>query len=255
MKVVRIAAAIGLSAVPAAVGAQDVDKLPSILVSGSGEVETEPDRASISYTLRGEGSTSDDAVRAMVATGEKVEAAIKGLDGGADLRTGSVSSVPVRSTGCQNEDYRSQERLSKGVCAIEGYVATQEITITTARILDAGTMAGLAARYGAEGSLARQFYLSDAAKARAYGAALSAAFRDENKNASALASGSGVQLGPILMATNSSEPEFRSAERDGEITVSGSPVAPAAPPPVTVKVKPEKITTRARVNVRYQIQR
>ena len=254
MKPVMIAAAIALGAVPAGLAAQDVDKLPSILVSGSGEVETDPDRANISYALRGEGSTSDDAVRAMVAMGEKVEAAIKGIDGDADLRTGSVSSVPVRSAGCEDENYSARERLSKGVCAIEGYIASQQITITTARVTDAGTMAGLAARYGVEGAQARQFYLSDAAKTRAYAAALSDAFRDAERNASALASGSGVKLGAILTAANINQPEF-STEAGEHIVVTGSRVAPPAPPPVAVKVKPEKIRTSARVNARYLIQR
>ena len=72
MKPVMMAAAIALGAVPAALAAQDVDKLPSILVSGSGEVETDPDRANITYTLRGEGSTSDDAVRRSEGARKKI---------------------------------------------------------------------------------------------------------------------------------------------------------------------------------------
>ncbi len=254
MKAITFAGAITFLAVPTAAVAQDVDKLPSILVSGSGEVETDPDRAKISYSLRGEGSTSDDAVRAMVAMGEKVEAAIKGIDPKADARTGSVTSEPARSASCGGEDYNAREQLSKGVCAIQGYIATQQITVTTALVKEVGTMAGLAARHGAESAQARQFELSEDLQTRAYASALSKAFRDAEKNALALAVGSGVKLGSILTAANISQAE-NSSEEGQDIVVTGSRVPTPAPPAVAVKLKPQKITTSARVNVRYLIQR
>lgn len=232
--------------------AQDVDKLPSILVSGHGEVEDEPDRATFNYTLRGEGPTSDDAVRAMVSMGTRIEAAIKGVDADAEPRTGSIETQAVKSSDCKEEDYRAK-LLSTGSCAILGYVATQAITIVTSRVKDSGTMIGLAGRGGAQDASSSRFSLSRKTADQALVVALAEAFRNAAVNGSALASGSGLRLGAILSATNVRGVEVSSAQ---EIVITGSRLPQSyAAPPVTVALKPQKIVTSADVTVRYAIAR
>src|SRR5260221_13175569 len=74
---------------------QTLPEGPRIIVDGQGEVKTAADVATISYTLRGEGPTSDDAVRAMVATGVRTEVAIHGVDANAKPREGAVTVTPA----------------------------------------------------------------------------------------------------------------------------------------------------------------
>ena len=44
---------------------QAVPERPRIVVDGYGDIKTPPDLATITYTVRGEGSSSDSAVRSM----------------------------------------------------------------------------------------------------------------------------------------------------------------------------------------------
>ena len=64
-----IGAVVLLAGLSSVANGQAVSDQPKIVVDGYGEVKTIPDVATISYTIRGEGTTSDDAVRAMVAAG------------------------------------------------------------------------------------------------------------------------------------------------------------------------------------------
>src|SRR4051794_14662541 len=109
-----------------------------------------PDVAVISYILRGEGMTSDEAVRAMTVIGAKAEASLRRLDAAAEPKTEGVRVNPVRGSSCKDRDYdNNDDQLSKGVCAVAGYVATQSVTVRTADVKDAGTMVGLLGRGGA----------------------------------------------------------------------------------------------------------
>lgn len=245
-----VAGAAALGGSPAL--AQDIDKLPSILVAGHGEVETDPDRATFTYALRGEGPTSDDAVRAMVAMGKRIEAAIKSVDGDVDPRTGGVEAKAVKSPSCKEEEY-GPKQLSTGSCAILGYVASQLITVETARVTESGTMIGLAGRNGAQDASSSRFSLSKGAEAQAMQAALAKAFRDAESNAAAIAAGSRLRLGAILYASNTQRIDTRSAQ-DIVITGSRSPLANVTSP-VIVDLKPKKTITTADVTVRYAIAR
>jgi len=123
-----------------------VEPAPSrIVVEGFGSVETPPDIASISYSVRGEGASSDAATAAMVAAQDKIEAAITGFVTSAEIKSGKVKIDAVRGKDCNDDD---NPRLSAGVCAITGYVAQMPITLRTAALKDAGTIVGLIGREG-----------------------------------------------------------------------------------------------------------
>ncbi len=73
---------------------QAVPERPRIIVDGYGEVKTPPNLAIIAFTVRGEGSSSDDAVRAMTAQGARIEGALRKIDAIAEPLTGDVKVTP-----------------------------------------------------------------------------------------------------------------------------------------------------------------
>lgn len=247
----RLLFVVGLIAITqaAAVPAQIAPERPRIIVDGYGEVKTMPDVATISYTLRGEGATSDEAVRGMVAMGDRIEAALRGIDGAADPRTGNVRVSPAKGSNCKTEDYDSGDQLSKGVCAITGYIATQNVTVRTASVKDAGTMVGIVGRGGAYNARVENFDIQDPRSAKRQ--AIAAALTEAQAKAAAIASGSQTRLGPILSISTTG----RDSGEDIVITGSRLPQANMnSGTPVTVKLRPEPITTSANVTVTYAIQ-
>ncbi|HZU51010.1 MAG TPA: SIMPL domain-containing protein, partial [Sphingomicrobium sp.] len=116
-------------------------------VSGYGEVKYMPDIATIGYTIRGEGPTSDDAVRAMTSSAARILAAIHVIDATASPKTNDVRVAEVRSPDCKEQSF-GPPQLSTGACAISGYVATQTVTLRTGAVKDSGTIVGLIGRAG-----------------------------------------------------------------------------------------------------------
>ena len=241
---------IGGQAIPAS-GQTTLATPRSIVVDGYGEVKTMPDVATISYTLRGEGATSDDALRAMVASGKRIEAALGSIDSAAEPRTSKVVISPARASTCRDNDYDSSEQLSKGACAIVGYVATQSVTVDTADVKAAGTMTGLVGRGGADDARIESFKLSDprAAKAKAIAAALV----DAQGKAAAIATGSHTPLGRIITISTVDRSVETLTNQEIQVTGQRKSANMTSPTPVTVSVNPEPITTSANITVTYAI--
>ena len=247
------AAATLLAAAQASAGwSQAAPEPPKILVDGYGEVQTAPDLAVINYYVRGEGATSDDAVRAMTAMAAKIEASLHRIDAGSRPTTSGVRVSPVKSSACKDREYDSDdEQLSKGACAITGYVATQSVEIQTSDVKDAGTMVGLAGRGGAFNARLERWDLKDPRDAKRR--AIAAALVDAQGKAAAVADGTRVSLGPILTIATTNRDAVRT-----EDLISGLPQSFAAAErdePVPVKLTPEPITTSATVTVSYAIAR
>jgi uncharacterized protein YggE len=230
---------------------QAVPERPRIIVEGYGEVKTPPDLAVITYTVRGEGRTSDDAVRAMTLQGSQIEVALRKIDAPAEPRTGDVRVMPVRSDDCKESDTDTPQ-LSAGPCAILGYVATQSVTVRTSAVNDAGTMVGLVGRGGAFEARISNFDLRDPhpAQQRATDKALS----DAETKATAIAGASHVKLGSILSINANPR------QGDDVISVTGNrrpaplmDIVAAPLPPVSVRVNPEPISTTSNVTVTYAI--
>jgi uncharacterized protein YggE len=228
---------------------QAVPERPRIVVDGHGEVKSMPDIARIGYTLHGEGATSDEAVRAMVASGARIESALKSIDPSADPRTSDIKISPARKSECNDDRYdREDDRLSTGACAIVGYVATQGITVRTTAVKDSGTMVGLAARGGAYDARLESFELSDRRPAKRE--AIAAALADAQAKAAAVATGSHVPLGRLISISTTGR------EAGQEIVVTGSRIPQpnlVSLAPVHVDLKAEQITTSADVTVTYAI--
>ena len=243
-----LAAAQSAASAPAA-GFQLLPVPARIDVTGYGEVKTMPDVVSITYTIRGEGPTSDEAVRAMTASAGRIDSAVHAIDPAAAPQTSEVRISPVRSTDCKEQEY-GPPQLSTGACAISGYVATQSVTLRTLAVKDSGTLVGLVGRAGGLSPRISSFDLRDNRPEQQQ--AIDAALADARAKAAAIAVASHVNLGPILNVTSGPRNDRQ------EIVVSGSrlPVVaapPPPPPPVPVAVRPEPITTTSYVTVIYAI--
>lgn len=217
-------------------------------VTGYGEVKYMPDVATITYTVRGEGATNDDAVRAMTASGARIDAALLAIDSAAEPRTSEVKIEQVRSNDCKEQPY-GRPQLSTGACAIAGYVATQSVTLRTPAVKDAGTMVGLVGRAGGLGPRIENFTVRDSRPQQQQ--AMAAALADAASKAAAMAAASHVRLGPILNIDSGPRNDAQ------QVVVTGSRIPPVAapppPPPVPVKLTPEPITTTSYVTVTYAI--
>lgn len=217
-------------------------------VSGYGEVKYMPDIATIGYTIRGEGPTSDDAVRAMTASAARIQAAMRVIDSAAEPKTTEVRIAEVRSTDCKEQSY-GPPQLSTGACAISGYVATQSVTLRTQAVKDSGTLVGLVGRAGGLNPRIESFTVRDSRPQQQQ--ALEAALADAASKAAAIAAATHVQLGPILTVTSGPRNDSQ------QIVVSGSRVAapapPPPPPPVPIRVTPELLTTNSFVTVVYAV--
>ena len=242
-----LAAMQAASAAPQA-GFQLLPVPARIEVTGYGEVKTIPDVATISYTIRGEGATSDAAVRAMTASAALIDGAIGAVDGAAEPQTSEVKVEAVRSSDCKERDYGPQQ-LSTGACAISGYVATQSITLHTLDVKDAGTIVGLVGRAGGLDPRINSFDLRDNRPEQQQ--AIDAALADAIAKASAIAAATHVRLGPLLNVTSGPRTDKQ------QIVVTGSRITTAnslpALAPVPVQVTPQPITTNSYVTVTYAV--
>lgn len=251
MRTLIISATVLAASLSSAAWCQAAPEQPKIIVDGYGEVKTAPDVATIGYTLRGEGRTSDEAVRAMVAAGDQIESALRSMDAATDPRTSEVKVSPARSSACKDRDYdREDDQLSNGACAVVGYVATQNVTVRTMGVKDAGTMVGLAARGGAFNVRIDSFDLSDPSAAKRQ--AIAESLVDAKAKAAAIAVGSHVSLGSVLSISASGQ------GRGQDIVVTGSRIPQpnvVSLTPVKVNLNAEQITTSATVTVTYAIGR
>lgn len=221
---------------------------PHITVGGSGQVFTPPDLATISYTVRGEGVTSDDAVAQMVAKRAKIDAGLA-LFKQIEARASQVSVREVRARECQ-QNYGAPT-LSTGACTVIGYVAELSVTVRTTLPKQAGTIIGLVGRQGASNPGLGGFALSDpgAAQRRAIAAALD----DARRKAEAIAAGTNVKVGRLI--TISSGNGYNPVEvQDGIREMSAPPPPPPPPPPpIAVDLTPQPISTSASVTVTYEV--
>jgi uncharacterized protein YggE len=222
---------------------------PRIVVDGHGEVKSAPDLATITYVLRGEGKTSDEAVRAMVESGTRIEGALKSIDPSVDPRTSEIKISPARGSDCNDDQYnRDDDRLSTGACSIVGYIATQNITVRTSAVKDSGTMVGLVARGGGYNVGIESFDLGDRRPAKRE--ALKSALADAQAKAAAIAAGSHVTLGRIVSISTVGRGPAQ------EIIVTGSRIPSPnvlSLPPVKVGLEAQQITTDADVTVAYEM--
>jgi uncharacterized protein YggE len=239
---------------PSPVIAQSGEELyPRIVVTSAATIPSPPDRAVVSFSVHGEGATSDEAVRAMIAKRDAIEKGLGGISALPDIRAAQVSIAEVRGRDCNRNTY-GNPRLSTGECAIIGYTADLQMEVRTAAVNEAGTMVSLAGRLGASNPRIDRFFLAEDKEIRRRG--VTEALAEAKLQADAIARASGVKLGGVISVSNLS---FNGPGPYDEIVVSSTrasaPPPPPPPPlsPVAVGLKPRAIETQVRVQVVYAI--
>jgi uncharacterized protein YggE len=242
---------LSVAALAAAQGAyaSDPKEVSKIVVEGTGSVKNPPNVANLSYDVQGEGQTSDQAVGALVAKSAAIENALRSMDPSLVLHNATVRIQAVRGDDCKEEEYSDSLHLSKGACAIVGFVATQDFDAKTSLVSDAGTMVGLAGRQGATDPKIDSFGLADQREAKR--AAIADALADARIKADAVAAGSNTKVSDLLLVTLDGARGGEEIVVTGMKRVSGN----AAPTPISVKVAPAPVTTTANVTVTYAIAR
>ena len=239
-----------LALLPAPLVAQDV-RAPTIVVMGAGSVQTPPDTATLSFTVRGEGATPDAATSAMAGLQKAVIQGLRSLDRKLEVQTGSVTIAQTRSSDCRDDDYRSRQ-LSTGACAVTGRVASITTTIIIHSVKDAGTAVGLAGRLGASDASIEHFGLSDDADASRR--ALASAFAQAHAKAEAIAAASGAKLGPIVSVSDSYADVLRKSSSMVVDSIQAQDLG-RLPEPVVVDVSPKPVETTMRLTVIFSIEK
>ena len=221
---------------------------PRIVVAGHGSIMSDPEMASLTFTVRGEGATSDDAARELVRKREAIsEGLVKLLGPTALVSTGGLSIKEARDRSCDRED--DQPKLSSGPCAIRGYVASMEGSLKISPVKDAGTALSLATRLGGSNPQLGNFALRDTTSARRQAEA--AAIEDAHARAVGIAAATGARLGSLISVEDQAA---RSADEDIVVTAMRANAPQVmAPPPVAIKLKPEPIETTATLVVTYAV--
>lgn len=228
---------------------------PTINVIGSGKAERLADYAFLNFTLRGEGATSPEAVKALALAQARLEASLPKLPGkpATETRSFNLQIREVRAKGCENRGY---PQLTSGDCTIVGSIATQGFQLRVTPAAKAGDAASLVAQLGgvdvnaSGGGVTDESALDDAA--------MRDAIADAKRQAQLIATASGVKLGPIIrVQDNQAGPVVMGYSRDG------APPPPPPPPPLPVPAvslasplnyAPQPITRTARVMVTYGLE-
>ena len=159
--------------------------LESVTVTGTGRATVTPDRFSFQVGVQTVAATVDDAV---AENNRRVAAVIAALKkAGAqdkDIQTSQFSIYP-------QQDYQ-QGKLPR----ILGYQVTNNVTVRSTKVSDAGRLLGVAVAAGVNTSSGIMFEVSDPARGRDQG--LKAAFDDARAKAALLAQAAGRTLGRAI---------------------------------------------------------
>lgn len=158
----------------------------TVTVGGSGKATVTPDRFSFNVGVQTVADTVDKAVNENNAKVANVIRALKSAGArDADIQTSNFSIWP-------QQDYQ-EGRLPR----IIGYQVSNNITVRSEKIAEAGKLLGVAVNAGVNTSSGINFEVSDRARGRDAG--LRAAFDDARAKATLLAQAAGRTLGQALM--------------------------------------------------------
>src|SRR5262249_5903343 len=236
MKLVRLAALGATLVVLAALigvglpegasgGGGDTQTARSMTVTGSGSVQTVPDRAELSFGVTTQARTAAEALAENASAMDKVVVAIRAAGvAAADIQTSSVSLSP---------------RTTENGNAIVGYTASNTVSTTVRDIGRAGAVIDTAVKAGANEVSGPTLTRSDVSAL--YRQALKAAVADAHAKASTLAAAGGVQVGRVLRIV------------EGEASMP-PPVPLAKTADASAPIEPGTQTIETSVTVEFEIE-
>lgn len=248
-----IAVAATALAVPAA--AQDsFANRPTIVVTGNGEVEVQPDQFTVNISVEGRGPTQVDALRALATAQGRMIDTLPRLQGltDAQVTTGDIAIEPNPEPTCGVSEYDRDT----ADCPIIGYSVGSALTFTGSPAERAGDAISLASELGAVRARLDDYALIDMRALQ--DAANRAAFADAERQAQMLATASGRRIVRILRIQDPSarvvdvlaQLPAGSSDLD-EVVVTGSRIQSAA---VSIAVAPKPVSATARVTVVFEIE-
>ena len=242
-------AALALSA--SATFAQDsLENRPTILVTGAGRAEAQPDQFKVSLTVEGRGSNQVEALRALAAAQTRMIETLPDLAGlmWGKVTTGEIVVEPTFDPSCGTGEY---ERDTSD-CPIVGYSVASPVSLTGSPAERAGDAISLASELGATRARLDDYSLSDMRALQ--DAANRLAFADAERQARMLSEASGRQIVRILRIQDPSSRVIDTDENPAEVEdviVTGSRIRSAA---VSIAVAPEPVIASARVTVLFEIE-
>ena len=202
-----------------------------IEVSGSSEVQSAPDFATLEIAIETHAASADHAAGLNGALAEKVHDALRSkLSDKGTMWTGGYSLFP--------EYTESHE----GKPIVSGYRAENSITVQTGELGLVGPLIDAAIGAGANRINSLDYSLRADSKARSE--AIAKAAHNAQAQASALADALGVKLGPVIKASTESGVQPLPLAR-----FAGGAMAPNAPTPIAAG----QVTVPATVSLTYGI--
>lgn len=249
MRSATLAALFLASACPAS-AQQALSGPPSILVTGSAEVEAQPDQFQITIGVQGRGATQVEALRDLSVVQARMMEALPTLSGlsRSTVTTGEIALEPMFDPACGAGAY---DRNTDD-CPVVGYNVASAMTFRGSPAERAGDALSLASELGAGSARIRDYSVSDMRALQ--DAANRAAFADAERQARMLSDASGRRIVGILRIQDPSSRVIGTEESAGnleEVVVTGSRIRGAA---VSIAVSPEPVTASSRVTVAFQIE-
>ncbi|MDV3277842.1 MAG: SIMPL domain-containing protein [Nitrososphaerales archaeon] len=210
----------------------------TVSVSGTGQVEIQPDRATLTIGVLTQATTAQTAVQENANTMSNVISALEGMGiSNSSVQTTSYNIYPLTSYG-------------NGTQKVTGYQVTNEVTVTVVASgqslgqlgARAGQVIDTAASQGANEIYGIQFTASESALQQAQQTALKQAGQNASQQAHILASAMGVSITGVASATSS--PTYTSPVYFAAVS------ALAAATPI---VSPQSLTVTAMVQAVYSI--
>lgn len=218
---------------------------PSVTVIGVGEAKKPAEYVLFSLTVRGEGATPVEAMKAMSASRAAIEGGVRSLKGVDKLetRTTILNTQEVRDRKCDagRPTYSQQPTLNTGDCAVIGAVVTLQETLRLAPPKRLGDVLSMATQLGAKSATATGTGTDD--DRPLVDEATAKAFADARRQAETIAKAAGLRLGPVLRAQNQ-QAAYSPLGLPG-VAIAQAAVSPPAPPrpPVALEV-PVDLTTQ-----------
>lgn len=230
---------LGLAAASPTLGQASDETIPVLSVSGSGEIDAEPDEASVRLGIEAENEAAAAAQReaSTIATAILAALAEIGIEKEA-IQTSALRLHPLYQ--------QPAPRSAAGVePRIIGYRASNEVTVELTDLDKVGPAIDAAIGAGANRVIGVDFGLQDDLEMRRQ--ALAEAIREARQKAETMAQALGVPLGPVLEVQEGGvavQPRYSPGVAMMRAESVGSPSTP---------VQPGKVTVRASVQVRYRL--
>jgi uncharacterized protein YggE len=246
-----LVALVGLSASGAAAQPPIPESEPVIAVVGAAEVSRAADWYDLTVSLRGDGATQLDALRALSAAQDAMRQGVGGLEGvtRAEIRTREARLTETYSPECERESRDRESRRPRDQCRPTGFIASTDSVVRIRPANRAGAALSLAGQRGAVAVRTEEAGVDDPAALRQ--AAVEAAVAAARRQAEAAARAGGVALGPVLRVIDSQARTVSRIDEVDAVVVTGSRVRAA----VSLTLDPPPVTETARVTVVFRIGR